>query len=141
MTETKKSIKNGNNKNKRTGKRTASKKTAARKTTAAGSRRISDSKKRISSKRRAEKKKRMFQIGGLVAGVVLVILLCSYVGLSASVNKVPEDKICDNVFIGTVEVSGMKELLGDKNEYGIIVNAIFNECDIKLGEFTHIKSY
>lgn len=107
MTETKKSIKNGNNKNKRTGKRTASKKTAARKTTAAGSRRISDSKKRISSKRRAEKKKRMFQIGGLVAGVVLVILLCSYVGLSASVNKVPEDKICDNVFIGTVEVSGM----------------------------------
>ena len=27
------------------------------------------------------------------------------------------------------------------NEYGIIVNAIFNECDIKLGEFTHIKSY
>lgn len=26
-------------------------------------------------------------------------------------------------------------------EYGLIVNAIFNDCDIKMGEFTHIKSY
>lgn len=113
MTETKKSIRNVNSKSKRTGRKAASKQPASQKAVlkkkaAQGTiRRIADSKKHISSKRRLEKRKRMFLLGGLAAGVVLVIVLCSYFGLKSIVSKVPTDEICDNVFIGTVDVSGM----------------------------------
>lgn len=108
MTETKKSIKSINSKRKRTGRKPAAKTAASKKTTTQSApKRISDSKKRISSKKRAAKQKRMLVKGGLVAGVVLVIMICSYFALSSSVSKVPASEICDNVFVGTVDVSGM----------------------------------
>lgn len=61
-----------------------------------------------SAPKNAAEKKKMFMIGGVVAGVALVAILGSYFALRAAVNKVPKDIICDNVYIETVDVSGMK---------------------------------
>ena len=64
-----------------------------------------------SAKRRAKevaKKKKMIAIGGAAAAIIVVAFGAVYFTLSAAVNKVPADTICDNVYIETVDVSGMK---------------------------------
>ena len=66
-------------------------------------------KDRMRQNRRKAKKRlrRKLIFAGLIAVFVLLIVLCVYLGLRSYVNRIPEDQILDNVFIGTVEVSGM----------------------------------
>lgn len=64
------------------------------------------SRKRMSKKNR--EKKRILILGGLAAGIILFVILCSYFGLKSVVNKVPKDTICDNIHIESIDVSGLK---------------------------------
>lgn len=92
MAQTRKT--NGRKKNQKTNtKRTSSRTT---KTTKAETR-----------KRSSMKKKRL-AIAGVAAAAVLVVFLCVYFSLKSVVDKVPADTICNNIYIDSVDVSGMK---------------------------------
>lgn len=60
------------------------------------------------SKKVAAKRKKMLMIGGIAVGAVLIGVLAVYFSLRATVNKVPADTIFGNVYIETIDVSGMK---------------------------------
>lgn len=64
--------------------------------------------RRRSLKRRREVAKRKLKMALIATGSVLAVFLIWYLRLNASVNKVPKDVICDNIYIGDVNVSGMK---------------------------------
>lgn len=60
------------------------------------------------NRRRAKRRqRRMLAFAGLVVAFFVCIGLCIYGGLRHYVNRFPEDEILDNVYIGTVDVSGM----------------------------------
>ncbi len=61
-------------------------------------------------KKRAGKnaKAKKMMIGGAVVASLLLCVLVSYLVLRAKVNEVPAGVICDNIYIGDVDVSGMK---------------------------------
>ena len=63
-------------------------------------------KNRTSKKKREAAKKKLI-LGGAAIGGVLAIVLIAYFALSSVVNKVPENVICDNIYIEDVNVSGM----------------------------------
>ncbi len=63
-------------------------------------------------KRRAAKRakvKKMIIIGGAILSGLLLCILVSYFVLRSKVNKVPSNVICDNIYIGNIDVSGMKD--------------------------------
>lgn len=67
-------------------------------------------KKNVKRKRKnaaRNRQKKLMLIGAGVICAVAVIGLISYSSLKASVNKVPKNIICDNIFIENVDVSGM----------------------------------
>ena len=64
--------------------------------------------RRRSLKRRREVAKRKLKMALIATGSVLAVFLIWYLRLNSSVNKVPKDVICDNIYIGDVNVSGMK---------------------------------
>lgn len=68
-------------------------------------------KQTVRSKRAARKairqKRRIMILSGAVLGIALIVFLGYYLTLRSAVNKIPEDIICDNVFIGEIDVSGM----------------------------------
>ncbi|MEG2667965.1 MAG: VanW family protein [Lachnospiraceae bacterium] len=61
--------------------------------------------KRMSTRRR----KRAAVIGGLVCAICLLIFGCSYIALYKHVNAIDKNTICKNIYIGTVDVSGLTE--------------------------------
>ena len=61
-----------------------------------------------SAKRAALRRKRKRQVlFGLILVCILFVWGISYFLLYRSVSKYPKDKICDNIYIGSVNVSGM----------------------------------
>lgn len=52
-------------------------------------------------------KKRALLIGGIVSAVVLAAFLIAYFVVRGAVNKVPADTICNNIYIGNINVSDM----------------------------------
>lgn len=106
-------------------------------------------KQRGSSRRPTNRTKRIAIIGGAVIGVMLLGILGTYFALRHTVNQVPEDMICENIFIDKIDVSGMKSeeakaAIQEKvTEYqGISVSLIAEEAkaDVLLGELGfHIK--
>ena len=64
---------------------------------------------RRAARRAAQQKNRIIIIGGAVLAVLLIAFLGYYLKMNSVVNKVPEDVICEHVFIDTVNVSGMNE--------------------------------
>ncbi len=67
-------------------------------------RRIKASAKR---RKRRNQRKRMFLMGGVALGAILILLLAGYLILRGQVNKVAADTICNNIYIEDVDVSGM----------------------------------
>ena len=63
--------------------------------------------RKISLKKKRKSEKKRLLIGGVVAGGALLIILIVCAFLGAAVNKVPDNVICDNVYIDEVNVSGM----------------------------------
>lgn len=60
------------------------------------------------SKQNARRKKKMIKkLATLAAAGVVVVLIICYLSMRGYVNKVDAKHICDNIFIGEVEVSGM----------------------------------
>lgn len=60
------------------------------------------------AKRRvAKQQKKILLLGGAVLVVALLIFLGYYLSVRAQVNKVPKNVICDNIYIGDIDVSGM----------------------------------
>lgn len=60
------------------------------------------------SKQNARRKKKMIKkLITLAAAGVVVVLAVGYLSMRGYVNKVDDKRICDNIFIGEVEVSGM----------------------------------
>lgn len=64
--------------------------------------------KKATRRANRQKKRRIMLIGSGLAVALLVFLGC-YFAMSLKVNKVPKNIICDNIFIGDVNVSGMNE--------------------------------
>ena len=64
--------------------------------------------RRRSLKRRREVAKRKLKIALITLGGALSVFLIWYFSLSSSVNKIAKDVICENIYIGDVNVSGMK---------------------------------
>lgn len=66
-------------------------------------------KDRMKQNRRRAKRRLMRRLilAGLPVAFILLIVLCVYLGLRSYVNHIPKGQILDNVFIGTVDVSGM----------------------------------
>ena len=58
-------------------------------------------------KRKRPLKKKKLIIGGVAVCAVFTVILMAYFSLNSAVNKVPENVICDNVYIEDVNVSGM----------------------------------
>lgn len=78
-----------------------------RRTDGRGPRSIGDARRRNRKKRiRQRQKKRRIQIGLLLC-CVLCALLIPYIVLRYQVSKYPKHKIYDNIYIGSVDVSGM----------------------------------
>src|SRR5699024_3827444 len=69
----------------------------------AGRRRSLKETKRMTARRK--KQTRLLIMAG--AGMILVALLAVYIQLRNYVNRVDRDVICDNVWIGAMDVSGM----------------------------------
>lgn len=57
----------------------------------------------------ARKKRRRILIGGCTCAVILIGICISYFVLRGYVNRTEKDKICDHIFIESVDVSGMKK--------------------------------
>lgn len=72
-------------------------------------RRIDDAEKRrrYNRRRAAKRRKRRRLLFGLSLFLVLLICILVHFILKGYVSKYPEDQICDNIYIGTVDVSGM----------------------------------
>ncbi len=87
---------------------TLAKTTASRKHTAVKHNKTNSIRNRKKSSRKAREQRKVLVIAGVLFGIVLVIGLCSYFGLKSAVDKVPKDTICDNIYIDSVDVSGMK---------------------------------
>lgn len=66
-------------------------------------------KKRLSKRARRRKRQRIAFLSGLFLIVVLAVFGVSYAALYRYVHKVEENVICDNIYIGKVNVSGMTE--------------------------------
>lgn len=62
---------------------------------------------RKATKKAIRQKKKIIIFSSAVLAVALMVFLGCYFSMSSAVNKVPEDVICDNVFIGDIDVSGM----------------------------------
>lgn len=68
---------------------------------------MADRRRRKNSKRMSiKRRRRMRALFGLVLLCAVFIIGVSWVVLHKYVSKVPDDKICNNVYIGTVNVSG-----------------------------------
>ena len=63
----------------------------------------------LSQRARRRKQQQIIRLCGLAAGCALVIFVIVYVSLYRYVNKIDEKVICDNVYIGETNVSGMTE--------------------------------
>lgn len=97
-----------------------------------------------SAKRAALRRRRKRQIlFGLILICILVIWGISYLILYRSVSKYPEDKICENIYIGSVNVSGMtkeqavKELekhLKEDKKRTVTLNVQKQSADLTLEE-------
>lgn len=64
-------------------------------------------KRQLSQRARKRKQQRRIQLGCMAAGCALVLLGVVYAALYRYVNKVDKKVICDNVYIGETNVSGM----------------------------------
>lgn len=109
--------------------------------------------RRRSSKaaRRARQRRirRIKLIGSGVVVALLVFLVC-YLATSLKVNKVPKDVICDNIFIGDVNVSGMNEKeakaavekkMAEYQEVKVTLAAEEAEGEVTLGDLGfHMKN-
>ena len=73
---------------------------------AAGSQRKGNKKSKRMSRMRRRRRQVLF---GLVFVCVCIIFAISYGVLYRYVSKFPADKICDNIYIGSVNVSGMTD--------------------------------
>lgn len=89
------------------------------------------------------KRKRALVLGGLLISLLLLVYVAIYVTVWIKVSKVDKDKICNNVFIETVDVSGMtaneaKTALEDKSaEYDkqiASLNVGAESTEVTLGE-------
>lgn len=65
-------------------------------------------KRRIAQRARLRRRRRRILIGLIFSCLVLVLGISSFI-LHKAVSKYPDDVICKNVFIGTVDVSGMSK--------------------------------
>lgn len=59
--------------------------------------------------RAKRRRQRMQMIAGVVFGSVVLVLILIYVVISRSVSQYSKSVICDNVYIGNIDVSGMKK--------------------------------
>lgn len=64
---------------------------------------------RKSSKRANKQRQRILLLGSGVCALALIVFLVCYFSVRSAINKVPQDIICHNMFIGDVDVSGMNE--------------------------------
>lgn len=62
---------------------------------------------RKTTRRADRQRQRILVVGGGVLAIALIVFLGFYFSARSVVNKVPEDVICDNIFIDDVNVSGM----------------------------------
>lgn len=60
------------------------------------------------ARRKRKPVKRFLIIGAVVLCLLVAAGVAGYLGLKAYVNQVPEDTICENVYIDELDVSGMK---------------------------------
>ncbi len=73
---------------------------------------IAKSKTKSTAKRKSRKskeRKRLIVIAGVLCVIILVIGMGAYFGVKSVVDDVPKDTICENVYIDSLDVSGMKE--------------------------------
>lgn len=98
--------------------------------------------KKIKRMARQRQQRRMLLLGGILACLVFV-LGGTYISLSKTVNQYPENKICKNIYIGSVNVSGMskkeaKEALKEQDardrEVQIAMTVDKNEAEATLDE-------
>ncbi|MGN1165866.1 MAG: VanW family protein [Lachnospiraceae bacterium] len=70
-------------------------------------------------RRKIQRRKRMKALFGLILFCVILVTGISYIVLHKYVSKYPEDKICENIYISSVNVSGMtkKEASAAMEEY------------------------
>lgn len=95
------------------------------------------------NKRKALQRKRAFVLGGAVLAVLLVVFCSLYFMRKSAVDKVPEDMVCDNVFVENIDVSGMKSeeikaaleaKLAEYQEKTVILLAEETKAEVTLGE-------
>ncbi len=65
------------------------------------------SRKRKNRRKRIQRRRRMQVLFGLLLSCAILVLSVSYVFFRHFVSEYPADRICDNVFIGSADVSGM----------------------------------
>lgn len=99
--------------------------------------------RRRTSKKRQEERKNFLIGGAAILGVLLVVFLLGKLGGTSSEDALPKDKIYNNVYIGDVDVSGMKadaakkELEKKQEEYQKIkVNLVVDDvkAEVTLGD-------
>lgn len=66
-------------------------------------------KRRLTQKARRRRQQRMIRLSVLAAGAVLIVYGIVYASLHRYVNKVDAKEICENVYIGETNVSGMNK--------------------------------
>lgn len=105
---------------------------------------------RKTTKRANRQRQRILVLGGGVLAIALIVFLGFYFSARSVVNKVPEDVICDNIFIDDIDVSGMnakeakaalKEKMSEYQSLKITLIAEEAKVDVTLGDLGfHMKS-
>lgn len=95
------------------------------------------------TKRASRQKRNYILLGGAVLAVALIVFLGCYFVRRSAVNKVPEDIICNNIYIGDVDVSGMnakeakaalKEKVAEYQAIKVTLMAEEAKVDVTLGD-------
>ena len=98
---------------------------------------------RKSARRANRQRQRILVLGGAVLAVALIVFFACYFTARSAVNKVPENIICDNIFIDDIDVSGMnakeakaalKEKLTEYQALKITLKAEEAKVDVTLGD-------
>ncbi len=89
------------------------------------------------------RQKRLFVITGIVLALILAVFLSVYFVMRSKVNKVGTNMICNNVYIETIDVSGMSKkkakatlaaLIEEYQAETVKLVAETSEADVTLGE-------
>ncbi len=105
---------------------------------------------RKTTRKADRQRQRILVLGGGILAIALIVFLGFYFSARSVVNKVPEDVICDNIFIDDVNVSGMnakeakaalKEKMSEYQSLKITLIAEEAKVDVTLGDLGfHMKS-